>query len=122
MTDTPETGDQGHTVRPFAAFFRELRSGAAHTEASRHVQDLVAAVKATGKAGDVIIKIHVAPSKAHNMVEITDTVTPKIPAPRPASMFWVDDDGNPVRTDPNQETLPLMEVVPEPAKPIREVQ
>lgn len=119
--DPEEHSPDEVTTRPFADVLRDLNRGRTHTEASMAMQDLVAAVLDTGKAGTLTIKLKVESAKSHNMVTIADDVTVKKPQARAASIFFVDDEMNIRRDDPRQDTLPglVAAVPPTQDKPLR---
>jgi hypothetical protein len=103
----PATGIEPR-VEPFANILAALQGGRTHRELGRALQDLTAAVKETGKGGSLTLTIKVSPSKAYGRVDIEDKVASKLPEPdRFASIFFVDDDNNLTRTDPNQLELPV---------------
>ncbi|MET7412476.1 MULTISPECIES: hypothetical protein [Streptomyces] len=107
------------TVRPFAAFLQEQSGGQLHDELSTRLHELIEAVRETGKAGAIALKIDVKPIAGTDgrTVTVTDTVTSKVPkTERPKSIFFVDDTGNLSRTDPRQPVITgLREVEPTPA-------
>lgn len=110
MTEA-STDEEAARTRPFADVLLELNRGRTHAEASRAMQDLVQAVIDTGKKGSVTVVISVSKSKASGQIEIADDVRIKLPAAdRSASLFFVDDEFNLTRDDPNQPHLPLREV------------
>ncbi|MFD3646342.1 hypothetical protein ACFWUT_23510 [Streptomyces cyaneofuscatus] len=105
--------------RPFAAFLQEQSGGQLHDELSTRLHELIEAVRETGKAGAIALKIDVKPIAGTDgrTVTVTDTVTSKVPrTERPKSIFFVDDTGNLSRTDPRQPVITgLREVEPTPA-------
>lgn len=110
MSDTPE---QEPVIRPFADFFAELRKGAVADEASRALHDLTAAVQETRKPGRITITVELGIHKDTDMLVIKDGVASKLPRlPRPASMWYVDDAGNPTRRDPTQLEFEGIRAVP----------
>lgn len=107
-------------TRPFAAVFGELNRGRTATEAATALQELVSAVTDTGRKGTMTITITVAPTGAGGAVQLSDDIKVKRPSfDRAASLFYVTDDGNLSRSDPNQIPLPLAGVAPVP-EPVRE--
>ncbi|WEH40760.1 hypothetical protein [Streptomyces sp. AM 2-1-1] len=116
-TATEETGER--TVRPFAAFLQEQSGGQLHTELSTRLQELIEAVRETGKAGSLSLKIDIKPIAGTDgrTLTVTDTVATKVPkTERPKSIFFVTDDNNLSRSDPRQPVLTgLREVEPTPA-------
>lgn len=116
---TGEIHDDGEQVRPFAELLTVLDHGAAHAEASRVLHDLVNAVRDTGKAGNVVIKVEVKPLRgSDSQLVVTAQVASKLPRSEPAaSVFFADDSGNLTRHDPRQLEMDGLRVVePKPAK------
>lgn len=103
-------------IRPFGVFLRELNDGETHDELSVALVELVEAVKACGKQGTLTFALKVAPAgRGSATVMVTDKITVKAPeAARAESVWFIDDNGNPVRHNPDQQKLPLREV-PRPA-------
>ena len=90
-------------VEPFGNILATLQKGTTHTELGRELHELVAVVLETGKAGTLTLTLKVVPSKEWGRIEIHDKVTAKHPErDRYASIYFVADDGNLSRTDPNQ--------------------
>lgn len=107
MTDNP-TEDVETVVRPFAAFLQEQSGGQLHDELSTRLHDLIAAVRETGKAGSISLKIDIKPIPGTDgrTLTVTDTVAAKLPkTERPKSIFFVTDDFNLSRTDPRQPVI-----------------
>jgi len=124
MSAETSDGDDGR-IRPFADVLRELGGGKDHDELSRKFRDLMTAVVAHGKKGDIVLKIAAEPVKGvEGGVRITTTLAVKAPQPeRKASIFYTDRDGNAVRDDPNQLTFDGTLKAVEPTQPaaVREV-
>ncbi|MFE7128915.1 hypothetical protein [Streptomyces sp. NPDC057617] len=100
--------EEQRTVRPFAAFLQEQSGGTLHAELSEKLHELLAAVRETGKAGSLALKIDVKPISGTDgrTLTVTDSVAVKAPkAERPKSIFFVTDDGNLSRTDPRQPVI-----------------
>lgn len=94
-------------VRPFAQFLQAQRRGALHEDLSGALAAVCRSVVETGKPGSVSITLKVAPM-GDGMVQIHDGLNVKLPlADRPASMYWIDDAGNALRSNPMQPELPL---------------
>lgn len=119
----PDAVPEERRVRPFADVLVELNRGRTHAELSKDLQDLIAAVMDTGRKGTLTVQLTVAKSKASGQVEVIDNVVTKLPRPdRAASIFYVDDDANLTRTDPNQPELPIRDVSADVAsRPLRDV-
>ena len=113
MPDPTTEGEDEPQVRPFAAVLRELNRGRVHEELSTQLQDLVAAVQSTGRKGSLSFTLTVSPTGDSGAVQVSDTVSAKLPHfERAASMFYITDEHNLVRSDPRQLELPLQTVTP----------
>ncbi|TDZ94758.1 hypothetical protein [Mycobacteroides salmoniphilum] len=116
-TPAPEDEDR---VRPFADFLRELQKGRVHDELSEGLREVVAAVRATGKAGSLTLKLSVSEQANTSMLVIKDDVNVKAPqADRQVSLWFVDREGNVTRTDPAQLQFESMKSVAESTTNIR---
>ena len=97
-------------MRPFTDVLAELAAGETASTLSADLADVVAAVKATGNAGEVTLKLTVKPNGPHG-VEIADKITTKVPKEdRGTTLFFTDDAGGVHRRDPRQQELPLRQV------------
>lgn len=97
--------DAGPVVRPFADWLREDARGATHTELSEQLRQLAESVTTTGKRGHINLKVTLAPSGIGTVI-VESAVTVKLPEhDKPTSFFYVDEDHNLVRNDPNQDDL-----------------
>ncbi|MFC7869678.1 hypothetical protein ACFUS2_00760 [[Kitasatospora] papulosa] len=118
-TNTAAEETEERTVRPFAAFLQEQSGGQLHDELSTRFQELIEAVRETGKAGSISLKIDIKPIAGTDgrTLTVTDAVATKVPkTERPKSIFFVTDDANLSRTDPRQPVITgLREVEPTPA-------
>jgi hypothetical protein len=122
-TSAPPDETEQPQVRPFAAFLQDQRKGSLHDELSEQFHQLLAAVKETGKAGTLTLQIKVKPAgKGDNeRILVSDVAVLKAPqVERPESFYFIDEQGNPTRSDPRQQELPLLEVAREPGE-VREV-
>lgn len=115
ITDAAAT-DEPH-IRPFADFLRELRKGAVHEEISAALHELIERVQTTGKAGAISLTIKASIQPRTEMLKLADSVGKKFPTlERPESLWFVDAEGNPSRTDPTQLSFEGIRVVtPKPA-------
>jgi hypothetical protein len=120
----PKTGeilDEDKQIRPFAELLTILDRGEAHAEASRGLNDLVAAVNDTGKSGSLTITIKIAPLKgsSHQLL-VAASVSVKPPRSEPgAGVFYIDDSNNLTRTDPNQPEIEGLRIIePKPARTV----
>lgn len=94
-------------ARPFADVLRELAGGATLNAAGEDLAKVVAAVKATGKKGELTLKLTVKPNDdGGQTVTIADSITIKVPTrSRRPSIFFPTDDGDLSRSDPRQGEL-----------------
>lgn len=114
-TKTGEVIDDDQ-IRPFADWLREQAKGKSHDELGEALHDLVARVQETGKKGALVYTVSVEQMKDGKALVVKDHIKLKLPEfDRDASLFWADDDGNLVRTDPNQLAFESLREVP--AKP-----
>lgn len=93
--------------KPFSSFLLEIRKGKSEAELSQAVQDVVTAVRETGKKGTITYTMVVSPSgKTLNGHVVEDKITVKLPeGEREGSIFFSDEEGNLHRNDPSQMTL-----------------
>jgi len=109
-----------HNARPFFDVARDIRRGAFIDEMADAIQQVVASVEETGKAGKVLVEISVAPaSKGQGAVKVADKITLKLPAlPAGETIMFVTPDNNLVANDPRQSSLELktVEVKPQELK------
>lgn len=115
MPPDQPTIDQEKTervVRPFADFLTMQDGGRLHAEAGSSLAELIAAVRATGKAGTLALTIKVEPMKGNErMVTVAGSTAVKLPKGQaPTSAYFVAEDGTLSRNDPAQQMLPLREV------------
>jgi hypothetical protein len=104
-------------IRPALDVLAELRRGRTQAELSEALHELMEACKDTGKKGELIVRIIVDPKKVGEFetprVEISDQITVKRPRRTVMpSTFYLTDDANPVRRDPNQDEFPALREVP----------
>ena len=88
----------------------EIDNGATVAEFAAALQAINAAVRETGKGGDVTLTISVTPASKGNsdVVMVKTKVRAKLPeASRRQTVFYLDDSNQLVRNDPKQQTLPL---------------
>lgn len=103
-------------LQPFASFVAQTRGGALHAELSEALADLVQACSEHRKSGSLTLKVTVKPDDGTVMF-VTDELKLSLPtADRPRSIFFADEEGNLLRTDPNQLAFdgPLREVPGDP--------
>lgn len=86
----------------------EMRNGKVAIEASRKLNELLAAIRETGLPGSLTLKLKFKPTKVdlhEGVKEVsiqhqTDITKPELPIP--PSVFFVTQDGRLSRTDPDQ--------------------
>lgn len=93
--------------QPFVGFITDHRAGRTASDLTEALHSVTNAVRATGKPGSVTLTIAIQPLKdAEDVLKVTDTVKTKIPeSPRPASVYFPDDEGNLLRDNPRQPGL-----------------
>jgi hypothetical protein len=91
----------------FSDALRQTQKGKPLGRVSTHLRELVEAVKATGKAGKLVLTVTVDPKNSEaTLVGIGFAVKLTLPQlPIPAGTFYTDDTGGLCRNDPNQEEL-----------------
>lgn len=102
------------TVEPSNAFSILLnthRKGIAGGECSTFLERALAAAVDTGAKSEVNVKVTIIPG-ADNQVAITIQPSAKLPQQKLAgSIFWLDEEGKLVTSNPNQRELPIREVI-----------
>ena len=106
----------------FIQVLQNQRRGEVLNDAADAIREVVEAVQLVGKPGWVNIRLNIKPaSGAESALVVTDAVTCKCPeADKTASIFYAGENGDLLREDPNQKTLPLREVPKAEAVPLRE--
>lgn len=92
-------------ARPIFDVLSQIRGGAAINDAAKDLNELVKAVKETGKPGKLTFTMTVEPDKTDNtVVTIQPDVTLKLPKkPRAKGIFYIDErTGDLTREDPRQ--------------------
>lgn len=94
-------------MQSFLDVLSQIRGGSALADAARDLQELVQAVRDTGKSGKLTFSITVEPDKAdETVVNLQPDITLKLPKkPRAKGIFFVDKRGNLTREDPRQLEL-----------------
>ena len=102
--------------RAFALLMQDIRDGRTHSEMTASMDELLQAVRNTGKAGTITLEIKVKPASRGSEVDkvmITDKITVKAPKPeRGDDFFWVTDDNGLSRNHPRQQNLDLRSATP----------
>lgn len=83
--------------------------------------ELVRAVAAVGKAGNLTLKVSVKPSTAGALAIKADVILTKPKGLPPESLLWPTPEGNLLGDNPDQQKLDLRQVDAEPAKTLRNV-
>ena len=91
-------------VRPITDVLRDIRRGAVVDAASEELAEIVKAVLATEKPGELTLKIKLKPrAKGDNAILVSVDLSAKRPQPDlPDAFFFADLDGDLLRDDPNQ--------------------
>lgn len=102
----------------FLKTLQGVRQGAVIDELNQKLYDLGLAVRSTGRAGELVLKLKLAPIDQSGLtLHIEDTVVVKEPKlSKGKTVFFVTDDGQLVRNDPRQKSLELRQV-PAPEAP-----
>lgn len=100
-------------ARAFAEVLKEVRDGNLATELAAKMQDLVARVKETGKAGKLQLTLTLAPLNKGSMLALRDDIKLVLPEPEreDTTFVFATDDNDLTRRDPRQPKLPEMGVV-----------
>lgn len=105
---------QETTSNSFVNTFCQIREGDSVSEASDKLQELVAAVRETGRPGTLTIAIKVKPGTTRGRIGtiiLEDDIAAKLPKKeKDESLFFATDDNTLQRTDPNQPELSLKTV------------
>lgn len=99
------------STKSFAVTLQDLRDGRVNAELSKLFGDLINTVKATGKSGDITLKLKVKPTGRGQDVDkifIADAITVNMPKPdRGEDVFWLTEDNELSRNHPRQGNLEL---------------
>lgn len=105
-------------MKAFSHFINDLNEGATHAAITGDLAALLQTVQATGVGGSLAIVIKVQPAVKGqtggiDRVVISVERSLKLPKPaQPSDFFYLDEDGEPVRNHPRQQTLELREASP----------
>lgn len=120
-TEKKSPEKKGEANNAFTSALGAIRRGAVAAEAAAKMEEVLAAVGLTGKAGSVTVTLKFEPtSVAGDQVLILPTVKAKVPEdPLPPGLFWVDENHQLHDKDPNQGELELRTVrTPAPARSV----
>ena len=102
----------------FADVLGKLEDGIAFEEMNSALQELVQAVMMHRKAGEITLKLAVAPN-GETAVSVKAKITAKVPeGARGVTVFFASPSGQLLRKNPNQPELPLRDAM-EPRQPLR---
>ena len=100
-------------TRPFTDVLGDLERGGTACDLTEALTEVVSAVQATGKKGQVKFPVDIKPN-GPNSVELLANIAKKVPEhDRPRTMMFIDKNHALRRDDPRQPKLPL-QAVPEP--------
>lgn len=94
----------------FAQTLQNLRSGYAANELSEKLQELVAGVRLTGRAGELTLKVKVKPASQGDTTAlmVSDEINVRMPKVKNAeTIFFAGDNNTLLRNDPRQKELAL---------------
>lgn len=97
-------------IRPFVDTLRDLRAGRTLDELANQLNEVVAAVRDTGKAGKITITLSVKPASKGDVdtIMIDDVVKVSAPtADRGTTIFFATPENNLQRQHPNQKSIPF---------------
>lgn len=99
-------------TKSFFDTVRDLRRGQFIDECADKLQEVVAGVEDTGKAGKLVIEITIKPaSKGQGAVMVADKITVKLPQlPAGETIMFVTPENNLMPNDPRQKDLDLKSV------------
>lgn len=109
-------------IRPFTDTLRTIRLGELQDELTTKFNELVKAINATGKTGELVLKLKLKTGSS-GQVEVFDDLTLKLPKPTLGStLFFATPEGNLQREDPRQAVIEGLRRVEEaPSEPLRTV-
>lgn len=106
---------------------QNTRRGEILSDLSSAIRQVAGAVTLVGKPGKVTLILNITPSQVDGALVVSDDINVKIPkAPKSASQFYTDGEGNLFRNDPKQQELKLRTVdggaASETPEPLRKVE
>lgn len=95
-------------IQPFDKTLRDINAGRLVDELTDAVTDIIAAVRKTGKAGEIRLSLKFKPrGECNSQIEVVPTIKAIEPeAPRRVAIFFANDDDGLQRDDPRQGQLP----------------
>lgn len=109
---------------PFSQQIAFMSRGVLDAELTEELASVVKAVRETGKAGEITLKIKVRKldNRNEDAVRLTPVVSAKVPQLPPYdTIMFSTGDGDLLRDDPHQQKLPLQEVKAQDRGPIHHV-
>ncbi len=98
-------------LRPFEETAKQIRRGFFLVELAEKLAEVAQAVDATGRQGELNIKLTIKKISRVGAMEISDKITAKIPSDPPeTTMVFVTPEGNLMTQDPRQQSLELEKV------------
>jgi hypothetical protein len=95
----------------FSTLLNTHRRGIAGHECSTILEQAIRATIDTGAKAEMTVKVVLLPGM-DDQVNITIQPTAKLPQQKlPGAIFWVDENGKLVTSDPKQKELPIREVI-----------
>lgn len=112
MKTTNQSADAGPAVDgAFLAMMQNHRRGESLSDLAAALREVTEAVRHTGKPGSVTLKVKIRPAAKGGAMVVEDEVKTTLPKSEiEGSIFFADDQGNLLREDPNQRTLPLRSI------------
>lgn len=95
----------------FISALAELAQGRAMILAGCKLNELIEAVKGTGKKGSIVITVDIWPAEKEfggNVIGVNSSIDIKLKKPElplPETFFFVDENNNLTRNDPRQEEM-----------------
>ena len=103
----------------------QINNGATVAELTEALEQVVAAVRTTGKSGSITLALKVAPASkgSTDVLLVESAIKTRLPEPdRGMTIFYATDDNQLVRNDPKQQMLPLRVVdIDQQPKQLKEV-
>ena len=99
-------------MRHFTDILRDHRGGKLVDHLSGKLDEVVAAVRKTGKSGELTLKLKIVPAKGEDdLVDVIPNCKVSLPEPDLAkAMFFVSEEGDLLRSNPNAPALFQREV------------
>jgi len=94
-------------MTPFTSILMQARKGEVNDHLSNELAELIKAIDATGKPGEITLKLKVTPEKGGgNQKDFDFDVSVKVPRPSlPKAVFYSNEEGDLFRTDPSQREM-----------------